>query len=52
MLAPAYDQPQTPDSVRRWLRKAGLEEIHVAQVNHLVGKGRKPSIKQEHLRCA
>jgi SAM-dependent methyltransferase len=52
MLAPAYDQPQTSQAVHSWLNQAGLEEIHVAKVNHLVGRARRPRIKQENLRCA
>lgn len=39
MLAPAYDQPQTAATVRRWLEQAGLRDIEVLQAGHLVGRG-------------
>jgi SAM-dependent methyltransferase len=52
MLAPAYDHPQTPRAVQRWLQQAGLQDIYVAHVNHLVGKGRKPIAQAGTLRCA
>ena len=42
MLAPAYDQPQTPETVRRWLESAGLEQIEVLLAGHLVGRGTVP----------
>lgn len=41
-LAPAYDQPQTEVTVRTWLLDAGLEEVEVTRVAHLVGRGRMP----------
>jgi ubiquinone/menaquinone biosynthesis C-methylase UbiE/uncharacterized protein YbaR (Trm112 family) len=41
MLSPAYDRPQTPQTVRSWLVKAGLEDVQVSKVNHLVGRGHK-----------
>jgi 2-polyprenyl-3-methyl-5-hydroxy-6-metoxy-1,4-benzoquinol methylase len=39
MLAPAYDQPQTAATARRWLEQAGLREIEVLTAGHLVGRG-------------
>jgi SAM-dependent methyltransferase len=44
MLSPAYDRPQTPHALSRWLTAAGLEEAQVLKVNHLVGRGRRPSL--------
>ncbi len=41
MLAPAYDHPQTAATARRWLEQAGLREIELLRVGHLVGRGRK-----------
>jgi hypothetical protein len=41
-LSPAYDKPERPDVLRSWLVEAGLEEIHVAKIAPLVGRGRKP----------
>lgn len=43
MLAPKYDNPQTPATVRRWLNKAGLIDVEVLHAGHLVGRGRKPA---------
>ena len=40
-FSPAYDQPQTPQTVRRWLCAAGLQEIAVLHAGHLVGRGRR-----------
>lgn len=42
-LAPAYDNPQTPKTLAVWLKEAGLEDVEVQKVNHLVGRGRRPS---------
>jgi 2-polyprenyl-3-methyl-5-hydroxy-6-metoxy-1,4-benzoquinol methylase len=42
MLAPAYDHPQKATDVRRWLEAAGLDEIEVLTVDHLVGRGIRP----------
>lgn len=41
MLAPAYDQPQSAATARRWLEQAGLREIDVLKAGHLVGRGTK-----------
>jgi 2-polyprenyl-3-methyl-5-hydroxy-6-metoxy-1,4-benzoquinol methylase len=40
--APAYDNPQTPPTVRRWLEAAGLADIEVLKAGHLVGRGSVP----------
>lgn len=42
MLAPEHDHPQTAGTIKRWLSDAGLDEITVLKVGHLVGRGRKP----------
>lgn len=41
-LSPAYDNPQTPQTVRRWMLTAGLQQIEVLHAGHLVGRGRLP----------
>lgn len=41
-LSPAYDNPQTPRTVGRWLQAAGLKETEVLHAGHLVGRGRLP----------
>jgi SAM-dependent methyltransferase/uncharacterized protein YbaR (Trm112 family) len=41
MLAPAYDQPQTPSTIRLWLEQADLHDIKVLNAGHLVGRGKK-----------
>jgi SAM-dependent methyltransferase len=43
MLAPEYDNPQTPARVRLWLEVAGLVGVEVFHAGHLVGRGRKLS---------
>jgi SAM-dependent methyltransferase len=43
MLSPAYDYPQTLDTVRGWFRDAGLREIDVHYgYNGIEGRGVKP----------
>jgi hypothetical protein len=42
-LAPAYDYPQTAETVQRWLDDARLEQTAVLKAGHLVGRGRKPA---------
>ncbi|MBN8249339.1 MAG: methyltransferase domain-containing protein [Verrucomicrobia bacterium] len=43
MLAPAYDDPQTPETVRRWFSEEGLEAIEIGEGdNGVLGRGRKP----------
>ena len=43
MLSSRYDQPQTPDTLSRWLREEGLEDRSVERVGFLVGRGRTPA---------
>jgi hypothetical protein len=40
-LSPEYDNPQTPESVRAMMEKAGLHDIVVAKAGHLVGRGKR-----------
>lgn len=42
MLAPTYDNPQSATTVRRWFDEAGLVDVEVAHLGHLVGRGVKP----------
>lgn len=42
-LAPAYDNPQTPRTVRAWFDAAGFREVEVFHEGHLVGRGHKPA---------
>lgn len=39
MLSPAYDQPQSPETLAGWMREAGMAEIEVVRTGHLVGRG-------------
>jgi SAM-dependent methyltransferase len=41
MLAPEYDQPQSPRTLHRWTHEAGLQEIEIGKFGHLVARGRK-----------
>jgi SAM-dependent methyltransferase len=41
MLAPAYDQPQTAKTVRKWFEGSGFTDVEVFRAGHLVGRGRK-----------
>lgn len=41
MLAPAYDNPQTPKTVKHWFKEAGMKNVEVLHAGHLVGRGRK-----------
>lgn len=41
MFAPQYDQPQTRAKVRRWMFDAGMREVEVVNVGHLVARGRR-----------
>lgn len=44
MYSPAYDYPQTKETVTRWFREAGMENIQVENgPNGIVGRGRYPS---------
>jgi SAM-dependent methyltransferase len=40
-LSPAYDQPQTPRTARYWFEQAGMQQVEILTVGHLVGRGRK-----------
>ena len=42
-LAPEYDNPQSESTARQWMVQAGLEQIEVLRVGHLVARGVKPS---------
>jgi len=44
MLAPAYDQPQRDEVVRGWFERAGLLDVEVVRVGHLVGRGTKRAV--------
>jgi len=41
-LAPAFDRPQAPDTMRRWLVESGLTDVTVFKSDHLTARGRKP----------
>ena len=42
-LSPAYDQPQTAATLRRWLLESGLTGVDVFKADHLTARGRKPA---------
>ncbi len=42
MLSPAYDQPQSPETLTRWLSDAGMTDVEVLRTGHLVGRAVKP----------
>ena len=37
-LAPEFDNPQTPATIRQWLQAAGMGQIEVLKAGHLVGR--------------
>jgi hypothetical protein len=41
-LAPAFDKPQTADTMERWFFEAGLADVSVFKSDHLTARGRKP----------
>jgi SAM-dependent methyltransferase len=43
MLAPAYDQPQKPATLRAWMQEAGLTEVEVFRAPGLCGRAKAPS---------
>jgi SAM-dependent methyltransferase len=43
MFGPAYDQPQSAETLRRWFAEAGLREIRVFRAGHLCGHGTRPT---------
>lgn len=47
-LSPAFDQPQTPATIRAWLEEARLEKIEVAHIHHLAGRARVPVTNEQH----
>jgi SAM-dependent methyltransferase len=42
-LAPAFDRPQTADTMERWFVEAGLADVEVFKSDHLTARGRKPA---------
>jgi len=40
-LSPEFDNPQTVKMLKRWFTEAGMENIEIARVGHLVGRGIK-----------
>jgi SAM-dependent methyltransferase len=50
MYSPAHDHPQSLESVRRWFREAGFEDINVRPgLNGVVGSGLRPLSMQQGL---
>ncbi len=46
LLAPVYDQPQHIDSIRDWLREAGLEILHLKKgPNGIVARARRQVVE-------
>lgn len=43
MLAPAYDNPQTAKTARRWFEEAKFIDIEIGHWSHLGARGRKPN---------
>src|SRR4030066_219607 len=41
MLAPAYDNPQSVATVKKWFDETKLEDVQVFHWGHLVGRGHK-----------
>lgn len=39
MFSPEFDHPQSARTLARWLAEAGLSQIEVRKINHLVGRG-------------
>lgn len=46
-LSPEFDNPQTADTVRRWLEAAGLERVEVIKSGHLTGRGVAPDAPRD-----
>ena len=42
-LSPKFDNPQTPETVKRWMENTDLEQVEVLKAGHLVGRGRAPN---------
>ena len=43
MFGPAFDQPQTAEDLKGWMRSSGLVEVEVFRSGFLVGRARKKS---------
>ncbi len=43
MLAPRYDQPQTPATLEEWFQEAGYDDIQVYREGLVIGRGRRPT---------
>lgn len=39
MLSPAFDRPQSPETLTRWMQEAGMTDVEVVRTGHLVGRG-------------
>ena len=44
-FSPAYDNPQTISTVRRWCKDNDLVDIEIFHGGHLVARGKKPNLK-------
>lgn len=42
-LSPAFDNPQSAETAKRWMVEAGLESVTVEKAGHLVARGRRPA---------
>ena len=40
-LAPAFDNPQTFDTAKKWMHESGLSDIEVLRAGHLVCRGQR-----------
>lgn len=40
-LTPVYDKPQTRNTIRKWMLQAGLDNVEVEKVGHIVARGQK-----------
>jgi SAM-dependent methyltransferase len=43
MFGPAYDQPQSAETLHRWFVEAGLRDVRVFRKGHLCGHGVRPT---------
>lgn len=43
MLAPAFDSPQSADTLRRWFADAAMTDVEIERPGFLVGRGTKPA---------
>ncbi len=44
-LSARYDQPQTAQTIERWLRELDIDDVETLHPAHLTARGRKPSSK-------